>query len=149
MVVATKWLTIALAVALAAYVLAQTPAARDLTGTWVYNPARSKVVPTDPIVPSHTITITRVGKTYAIVIRDEIDEFESTEVFTMDGHERSQGPGGRRPNKAAWKGRLLVTSRTSPVDSMLHVQRWSLSSDGHTLTCERDDPDLVFVYDRQ
>lgn len=146
---ATKWLAILLALALAASVLAQTPAAPDLTGTWVFNPARSKL-PEDPHAPSHTITITRVGKTYAIVIRDEIGE--STQVYTADGHEHTQGPGPGRPyTKAVWKGRVLVTSRSRPPDSMPHVERWGVSSDGRSLTREVDDPKqiLVFVYDRE
>ena len=151
---ATKWLTISLALALAASVLAQPPAAPDITGTWVYNPARSKL-PKDIPVPSHTITITRVGKTYSIVIKNESSE--STHLYTVDGHEHTQGSGTGGPRspkasmKAAWKGRVLVTSLAYPSDSMPHVQRWSLSSGGSTLTREADDPEqiLVFVYDRE
>jgi hypothetical protein len=151
-------ITITLALAVTFSALAQNPVTPDLSGTWVFNRARSKLSK-HVTIGSETIVITCPNST--IQFHFTTDGKESTESYSPDGkdHIVKEFPGGQLFSKAQWKKSVLVTefgSRlvmpNSPADGYEPIEnrdRWALSSDGRVLTREADDPKQVFVYDKK
>lgn len=151
-------IAIILALAVTFSALAQNPVTPDLTGTWVFNLAKSKLSK-HVTISSETIVITCPNST--IQFHFTTDGKESTETYTPDGkdHIVKEFPGGQLFSKAQWKKSVLVTESggrlvmsNSPADGYEPIHdrdRWTLSSDGRALTREIDDPKQVFVYDKQ
>lgn len=148
-------ITLALAVAFAAQ--AQNPAPPDLSGTWVFNAAKSKLSK-HATIRKETLVIKCAGN--SIHIATASDGKESTEMYVVDGKEHVdlnvQG-GGQWYSKAQWKKSVLITEfagRVKGIDGgdfeIMHVKvRWIVSPDGRVLTREFDDPSQLFVYDKQ
>jgi hypothetical protein len=157
-VVRQPLITTTLALAIAFSALAQKPVTPDLSGRWVFNPAKSKLSK-DVTIGSETIVITCPNST--IRFHFTTDGKESTETYTPDGkdHMVKEFQGGQAFSKAQWKksvlvtessGRLVMPNSTADGYQVIHDRdRWALSSDGRVLTREVDDPKQVFVYDKQ
>lgn len=151
-------ITITLALAVTLSTLAQNPVTPDLSGTWAFNLAKSKLSK-HVTIGSETIVITCANST--IQFHFTTDGKESTETYTPDGkdHIVRQFPGGQLFSKAQWKKSVLVTESggrlvmpNSPADGYQPIhdrERWALSSDGRVLSREMDDAKQVFVYDKQ
>jgi len=155
-------LTIALAFALAAPALAQKTAALDLSGTWILNPAKSKIDKHGTAGPE-TIVINCSDSG----IQMEITWTGGKESHTWipDGKDhvrnqvRDQTAAGLLIEKAHWTKGVLVTELISRVSmpgasvdgyEPIHAtERWTLSADGSTLTRNTDDPRQTLVYDKQ
>src|ERR1700683_2489451 len=92
--------TLALAVAFAA--LAQNPPAPDLSGTWVFNPAKS-TLGKDNTIKAQTIAIDYKKST--IVFHYKTDGKKSTETYTPDGQKRvsMDMSSGQLISKASWQ----------------------------------------------
>jgi hypothetical protein len=155
-------LTFALGSALASSAPAQTAPTPDLSGTWKLNLAKSKLDKHNEI-KSETITIT--SKDATIEFHYSTNGKERTETYTPDGKERATAEvkGGENVAKATWKKSVLVIehagylkvsgSLSSLNNSEIYhfTDRWTLSSDGHTLKQDSEgfDNHQVFVYDKQ
>jgi hypothetical protein len=148
--------TLVLAVMFSA--LTQTTAAPDLSGTWVFNPAKSTLAK-DNKTKSETIVIDY--KKSAIIFHYKTDGKKSTETYTPDGQKRvtENLSSGQLISKASWRDSVLVIESTldikvpgvtvavtglKPV-----VDTWTLAADGRTLTHDADDHKEIFVYDKQ
>lgn len=148
-------ITLALAVAFSA--LAQNPVTPDLSGTWVFNPAKS-TLRKDSAIKSETIVIDYKKST--IVFRYKTDGKKSTETYTPDGQKRvaTDMSSGQLISKTSWQDSVLVIESTLQVKvpnvvvtvSGLKpiIDRWTLAPDGRTLSHETDDPKQIFVYDK-
>jgi hypothetical protein len=148
-------ITLALAVAFSA--LAQNPVTPDLSGTWVFNPAKS-TLRKDSAIKSETIVIDYKKST--IVFHYKTDGKKSTETYTPDGQKRvaTDMSSGQLISKTSWQDSVLVIESTLQVKvpnvvvtvSGLKpiIDRWTLAPDGRTLSHETDDPKQIFVYDK-
>jgi len=144
-------------IVLASPLVSQTAAPPDLSGTWVFNAAKSKLAKT-VVLQSETLVIKCAGNSIHVAIA--WDGKESTEMYVVDGKEHTdlnvQG-GGQLYSKAQWKKSTLITEtggRVRGIDGgdfeIMHDKvQWTLSADGRTLTREFDDPKQTFVYDKQ
>jgi hypothetical protein len=153
-----------LAVALAEPVRAQTPAPPDLSGTWIFNPSRSKIAKhADTSV--ETLVISASGET--IQFHYSSSGKDHTEKFIVDGKEHAfaRFQGGEDVQKASWKKATLVIEVVGRVhgpdpnslgdfEAFHTTDRWTLSPDGHSLINKSsgglgDTPDTTLVYDKQ
>jgi hypothetical protein len=138
--------------------LAQTPAAPDLSGTWVLSAAKSTLAK-DTTTKSETIVVTY--KKATIVFHYKTDGKKSTETYTPDGQKRVMKDlaSSQLISKASWHDSVLVIESTlemkipnvvvtvsglKPV-----IDTWTLAADGRTLTHATNDPKEIFVYDKQ
>jgi hypothetical protein len=138
--------------------LAQTPAAPDISGTWVLSAAKSMLAK-DTTTKSETILV--AYKKATIVFHYKTDGKKSTETYTPDGQKRvtKDMASGKLISKASWHDSMLVIESTlemkipnvvvtvsglKPV-----IDTWTLATDGRTLTHETSDPKEIFVYDKQ
>ena len=139
--------------------LAATPqeeAKPDLTGTWVLNPAKSKV-PKKVALDPETVVIKYDGA--SITIAFSFSGKQQLDTFVTDGKEHAQnvGSGGQLYSKAQWKKSVLFTQTGGRVtaagigtaDILTDKQRWSISPDGLVLTRELEDPKEILVYDKR
>jgi hypothetical protein len=141
-------LSIALGAALVSTAFAQTAAHPDLSGTWKLNSAKSKLDKHETIT-SETLVIT-CADSY-VEFRYTIDGKDYPHRYITDGKERSIAEGGRQVSpyiitmvKAQWQKSVLV------IEVMHRTLRWTLSSDGRTLTLDPDsNGKLSYVYDKQ
>jgi hypothetical protein len=150
-------ITVTLALAVAFSALAQTAPTPDLSGTWVFNPTKSKLSK-HTSTGSETIVIKCAGD--SIHIATASDGKQSTEMYVVDGKEHVQinvQGGGQWYSKAQWKKSVLITEfagRVKGIDGgdfeIMHVKvRWILSADGRVLTRQFEDPSQLLVYDKQ
>ena len=153
-------LSLALGAAFASTAFAQTAATPDFSGTWKLNLAKSKLDKHNTI-SSETVTIT--SKDATIEFHYATDGKEHTHTYIADGKERriAEVQGGYVVQKAAWKNNALVieqSGRSDPspgfggTELWLTGERWTLSSDGHTLKLDSkgfDSQRRTFVYDKQ
>ena len=141
-------LSIALGAALVSTAFAQTAAHPDLSGTWKLNLAKSKLDKHETIT-SETLVITSADS--YVEFRYTIDGKDYPHRYITDGKERSIAEGGRQVSpyiitmvKAQWQKSVLV------IEVMHRTLRWTLSSDGRTLTLDPDsNGKLSYVYDKQ
>jgi hypothetical protein len=152
-VTAKCFVAISLGILLSSSVLAQKPAPPDLSGTWVLNPAKSKL-------PKRTATY---SETVVIVQSGQIVQFSFTfngqhggGKYIADGetHFEQVILGRKLASKASWENSTLETERLvfSEANGRVLVDRkeeWTLSADGRTLTRVSRDPKTVSVYDKQ
>jgi len=148
--VATKlFVSISLALALAASAIAQNPAAPDLSGKWVLNLAKSQMKGRN--IHSEVIAIKYSG--FKIKMSFTTDGKQSTEEYIADGKKRVVGTVDGRDvvQRAYWDGSALVTEISIRIDRLVggSKTRWALSPDGRSLTCEWNDGESVLVYDKQ
>jgi hypothetical protein len=130
----------------------QNAATPDFSGTWVFNPAKSKHA-MKVVGGSETIKIASSGTTleFHFIKHDK----EWTEWYTTDGRRRTQKAIGSSVYcSARWKKGVLITEtggRLNSIDNTFtqDTSRWSLSSDGRILTRETDEPNIIFSYDKQ
>jgi len=150
-----------LAFLLAAPAQAQSePAPPDLSGTWVLNLSKSKLMKHSTLT-AETVVITYTGQ--LIRFRDTISGKEDDRNFKTDGKEYPYATSrvGQNVVKATWKQSTLVIENVGRVrapDGMgdmetLHlIDRWTLSADGRVLT-DKSSGDFgagqTFVYDKQ
>jgi hypothetical protein len=184
-------ITLALAVALSAS--ARTAAPPDLSGTWILNSAKSKLVKGNH-VQSETLVIVYSGVNIQFHYNAVPGGKAWTTTYTVDGKEHVikkldddfgtpllDHPNHHPPpcysdlspqkvyTKANWKKSELTVELHSrwqsasavycpgENDSLLSGDRWSLSSDGRTLTRTSEAvqtasgqyPKQIFVYDKQ
>ena len=146
-----------LVAALALPLLAQNSATPDLSGTWVFNPAKSKLAKKVKI-DSETLVIKCAGN--SIHIATASNGKEETEMYVVDGKEHvdlNVPGGGQLYSKAQWKKSVLTTETAARVkgidggdfDTIHEKERWTVSADGHSLIRELEDPKQLFVYDKQ
>ena len=138
------------------FVLAQTPATPDFSGTWVLNVAKSTLMK-DSTVKSQTLTIE--NKKGTIVMHYKIDGKKSTETYKPDGQKHSAYTEGKSQLIAVtdWRdGKLVIESTLDlGIPNMVVtglkpiVDTWSLSSDGRVLTNDADDHKETYIYDKQ
>jgi hypothetical protein len=136
--------------------LAQDATTPDLSGTWVLNPAKSKV-PKKVALDPETLVIKYAGN--GIEIATSSGGKQSLVMFVVDGkeHTKDTGSGGQLYSKAQWKKAVLFTEMGGRVtgngigafDFLTDKQRWSVSPDGLVLTRELEDPKETLVYDRR
>ena len=138
--------------------LAQTTAAPDFSGTWVFNSAKSTLVK-DNTIKLETIVIDY--KKSAIVFHFKTDGKKSTETYTPDGQKRvtKNMSSGQLISKASWHDSILVIESTLDIkvpNATVAVtglkpviDTWTLAADGRTLTHDSDDHKEIFVYDKQ
>jgi hypothetical protein len=150
--------TITLVLAVTCAALAQTAAAPDLSGIWVFNPAKSTLAK-DNTTKIETIVIEY--KKSAIVFHYKTDGKKSTETYTPDGQKRvtRNMSSGQLLSKASWHDSVLVIESTLDIKvpgvtvavSGLKpvIDTWTLAADGRTLTYDADDHKEIFVYDKQ
>jgi hypothetical protein len=138
--------------------LAQTAAAPDFSGSWVFNSAKSTLAK-DSTVKSETIVINY--KKSAIVFHYKTDGKKSTETYTPDGQKRvtENLSSGQLISKASWHDSVLVIESTLDIKMpgvtvavtglKPVIDTWTLAADGRTLTHDADDHKEIFVYDKQ
>jgi hypothetical protein len=157
--------TLALAVAFAA--LAQNPPAPDLSGTWVFNPAKSKLAKSMNI-ESETAVI--ISSRSTVKFHFTTNGKTTTRTYSVDGNEHFQSDMVSSPNHfrtyytTKWEGAALVTHlrvRMETADTPMVgstegdrvTERWSLSPDRHVLiqtyTGNGVIPDELLVFDKQ
>jgi hypothetical protein len=151
-------ITISLILAAMFPALAQTAAAPDFSGTWVFNSAKSTLAK-DNTIKAETIVIDY--KKSAIVFHYKTDGKKSTETYTPDGQKRvtKNMSSGQLTSKASWHDSVLVIESTldikvpnatvvvtglKPV-----IDTWTLAADGRTLAHDADDHKEILVYDKQ
>jgi len=127
----------------------------DFSGTWMLNLAKSKLLGAE--VRPVTLLITCSGPD--VNIRFESNGTESTLKYVADGKEREVGfwqELNRKFAKTSWVGSDLVTvtvqrSLSATPEPVQHLtERWTLSSDGRTLTQSFDEwKSLTRVYEKQ
>jgi hypothetical protein len=152
-------ITIALALAVVFSAVAQIPAHPDLSGTWVFNPAKS-TLGKDNTIRAQTIAIDYKKST--IVFHYKTDGKKSTETYTPDGQKRvsMDMSSGQLISKASWQDSALLIESTLQVKvpnvvvtvSGLKpiIDRWTLAPDGRALSHEtNDDPKQIFIFDKQ
>jgi hypothetical protein len=144
-------------VGLAVPALAQKPAPPDLSGTWVFNPAKS-TLPKGATPNPETLVITCAEERIEIAASAAGKQILTT--WTTNGKEYTRNPGGNIEiyASARWKkGVLFTESGVRAVigggmdrpDFAKDSERWSLSTDGRTLTREFEGAKQTFVYDKQ
>lgn len=136
--------------------LGQEAAPPDLSGTWLLNPAKSKV-PKKVALDPETLVIKCAGN--SIEIATSAGDKQSRQMFVIDGkeHTKDTGGGGQIYSKAQWKKAVLFTERGARLtgngvgsyEFLTDKQRWSLSPDELVLTRELEDPKEVLVYDKR
>jgi hypothetical protein len=136
----------------------------DLSGTWQLNLAKShpprlgrSEIKLKPVTLSIQCTAT------TIQMRFETGGKVITQTYIPDGKEKivSQGHGGETAVKARWKKGVLIVETSSrgyilgdlanqshATELAEHVQRWSLSADGKTLSHEESDPKSLSVFEK-
>jgi len=134
----------------------QDAATAYLAGTWVLNPAKSKV-PKKVVLDPETLVIKCAGDSIEVATSSGGKQW--LQMFIADGkeHTKDVGSGGQLYSKAQWKKSVLFTVVGSRVtgysmgsfDVLTDKQRWSVSSDGLVLTREIEDPKKILVYDKQ
>jgi hypothetical protein len=146
-------LAFALCTLFAGLASAQTPTTPDFSGIWKLNLVKSTVPKKIKLSPE-TITITTDGDT--IDFHHSADPKDRSYTYIVDGKERPVGiwveNDAPRFIKATWEKSVLVIEYTAhlPAIPIDETARWSLSSDGRTLTEEIDkNPKLSYVYDKQ
>ncbi len=125
----------------------------DLSGTWKFDPDKSKTVAADR-TRSDIVIISCSGSTIRI---DFPHGDEPSYTYIADGKERHATKDLALPRylKASWKKGSLVTEiivRVTvpyPWEPIHTTDRWTLSSDGRVLSRETDDPKRTLVYDKQ
>jgi hypothetical protein len=147
---------IALVAVLSTATVAQSEATPDLSGTWILNPAKSKV--SKKVAPDPEMLVIKCAGA-SIAIATSSSGKQSLEMFIVDGkeHIKDLGAGARNYTKAEWKKSVLSTEFAGRVvgyamgnfDVFTVKQRWSLSSDGLTLTSETEAPKEIYVYDKK
>jgi hypothetical protein len=145
-------LTVAFALFVAVLAFAQNPATPDLSGTWVLNHKKSK----HSGVRHETVVIRRSGA--EITMKFVSDGKPSIKTLFADGqiHPWSMQEHDQATSQSYWKDSVLV-AETMVISSAIprypvfrYQERWSLSSDGRTLTREIvGSPGQVLVYDKQ
>jgi hypothetical protein len=152
-----------LAIAALAFLLAVPPQAQsepehpDLSGTWVFNPAKS-TLPKGAAPDSETLVITCAGERIDIAASAAGKQHLTT--WTTNGKEHTQNSSDNIEiyASARWKkGVLFTESGVRAVigggmdrpDFAKDRERWSLSADGRTLTREFEGAKQTFVYDKQ
>jgi hypothetical protein len=153
-----------LAVFLAVPTRAQTPAPPDLSGTWIFNSAKSKLAK-HADTSAETLVISVSGET--IQFHYSSNGKDNTEKFIIDGKEHAfaRFQGGQDVQKAGWKKASLVIEVIGRVhgpdpnsmgdfEAFHSTDRWTLSPDGRSLTDKSsgelgDMPGATLVYDRQ
>jgi hypothetical protein len=140
----------------ASLAVAQQPTTPDLSGTWVLNPAKSKV-PKKVSLDPETVVIKCAGNSIAIAISSGGEQ--ELDTFVADGKDHAQdvGSGGQLYSKAQWKKSVLFTEMGARVtghgigsyDFLTDKERWSVSPDGLVLTREMEDPKEILVYDKR
>ena len=142
-------LSIALGAAFSSPAPAQTAATPDLSGTWKLNLAKSKLDKHETIT-SETLVITSADS--YVEFRHTIDGKDYPQRYITDGKERpiaevvgrQVSPHLNTMVKAEWQKSVLV------IEVMHRTLRWTLSSDGRTLTLDPDsNGKLSYVYDKQ
>lgn len=139
---------------------AQNATSPDLTGTWKLNLAKSKLDKHNAI-RSETLTISSTNAT--IQFHYTTDGRESMRTYIADGKERAAAEvkGVQSVATATWRKSVLVIEEvgrskmpgyTPDESEKFHVtDRWTLSSNGNTLTRDSNSPEKhqVFVYDKE
>jgi hypothetical protein len=150
--------TITLVLAAMFSALPQSTAPPDLSGTWVFNSAKSTLAK-DNTIKAETIVIEY--KKSAIVFRYKTDGKKSTESYTPDGQKRvtQNLSSGQLISKASWHDSALVIESTLDIKMpgvtvavtglKPVIDTWTLSADGRTLTHDEAEHKEVFVYDKQ
>ena len=157
--------TISLALLLAVAAQAQSePPHPDLSGTWVFNSAKSKLAKHADSI-AETLVISVSGGT--IQFHYSGNGKDNTEEFIVDSKEHvvAQFKGGQDVQKAGWKKGTLVIEVIGRVhgpdpnsmgdDEVFHgTERWTLSPDGRSLTNKSsgglgDMPGATLVYDKR
>ena len=143
-------LTLALGLAVSPHLSAQGSAHPDLSGTWIFNAAKSE--PAARLANrTETIAITCTNDT--IELQYSANGKDSTQAFIIDAKEHVGKQAGAY-TKAAWKGselqteiRATLSDGTTLFDLKTH---WSVSKDGRVLKRVEDGPARrVLVYDKQ
>lgn len=131
----------------------------DLSGTWKLNLQKSRLLKTSQI-HSEILVIKCSG--LSIEMSYTTDGKESKHSYVADGKERTlqEVQGGEVVTKARWKKAVLIVETEARLKmpdqpnfngtSVIHTKdRWTLSSDGRSLSVELDDPKTILVYDKQ
>ena len=149
-------ITVVIAVTFSAF--AQSTAKPDFSGTWVLNIVKSTLAK-DTTIKSESIVIDYKKST--IVFHYKRDGKKSTETYTPDGQKRvvKDMSSGQLISNASWQNSALVIESTLEINvpnvvvdvtgRKPVVDTWMLATDGRTLTHEIDNPQQVFVYDKQ
>jgi hypothetical protein len=135
----------------------QDSAAPDLSGTWTFNAAKSKVSKKIGLA-SGMLVIKCAGASIEFASSSNGEQF--LELYVVDGKEHvdlNAGGAGQWYSKARWNKTTLVTEAGERVKGLdrgdfeiIHyTTRWSLSPDGRILTREIEYPKQVLVYDKQ
>ena len=152
-----------LAIAALAFLLAVPPQAQsepehpDLSGTWVFNPAKS-TLPKGATPDPETLVITCAGERIEIAASAAGKQHSTT--WTTNGKEYTRNPTDNIEiyASARWKKGVLFTESgiravigggMDRPDFAKDSERWSLSADGRTLTREFEGAKQTFVYDKQ
>ncbi len=141
--------------AFASLAFGQTATTPDFSGTWKLNLAKSTLPKKPPIRPE-TITVTADGDT--IEFHHSGDPRDRLPTFIVDGKEHPIEIWVENSEehfvRAAWEKSTLViqfVNKPAPGHSVAYYsERWSISSDGKTLT--KEVPGTVkelYVYDKQ
>ena len=121
----------------------------DLSGTWVFNPAKSE--PAAKLANrSETIAIACTNET--LELHYSTNGRETTQAFVFDGAKHATQQNGVY-TRAAWKGSeleteiLALSGETTVIGLTAH---WSVSRNGRVLKRVEDHPaKVVLVYDKQ
>ena len=135
--------------------LAQTATTPDFSGTWKMNLPKSTIPKKASPPRSDIVTITTDGDT--IQFHYSADPKDRSYTYIVDGKEHPLGiwveNDSPRFVKATWEKSVLVIEYIlrAPSQDVIHdTERWSLSSDGKTLTKDFEGKaKLAYVFDKQ
>jgi hypothetical protein len=151
-------ITITLLIAVMFSVFARAAEARDFSGTWVLNVAKS-TLPKDSTIKSRAIVIE--NKKSAIVFHYKTDGKKSTETYTPDGKKRVSVnmSSGQLNSSASWQDSVLVIESTLDIKIpnatvivtglQPVIDTWTVTDEGRTLTNDADDHKEIYVYEKQ
>jgi hypothetical protein len=148
-------LTLALFTFFAGSSFAQTATTPDFSGTWKINLPKSTIPKKTAPPRSDIVTITNDGDT--IQFHYSADPKDRSYTYIVDGEEHPLGiwveNDSPRFVKATWEKSVLVIEyilRATAQDVIHDTERWSLSSDGKTLTKGFEGKSkLAYVFDKQ
>jgi len=152
------------AMALAAPAFARKSTSPNLSGTWIFDPAKSKLAK-HADASAETLVISVSGE--AIQFHYTSNGKDHTESFIVDGKEHpfARFQGGEGVQKAGWKKSTLVIEIVGRVhgpdpnslgdfEALRTTARWTLAADARSLANKvsgglGDTPDQTLVYDKQ
>jgi len=148
-----------LALAMASAVAIQTPPSSNFSGSWVFNPARSRNIGMMAELRD-TVTIEQTASQITITDHSTMDGQTSTREVRLDLGGKpttNAGPmGDQNETVARWQdGKLVVTWTADGAVAGTRVVRTetrSLSADGKTMTVESvrgNNPPIVMVFEKQ